>query len=298
MKRPSFLVIGAPKCGTTSLFHYLAQHPDVYLPARKELHYFTYDDLARNSAGPGDADLLPHFCATRSDYEAQYAQVRGEREIGEVSPSYFYYADASRRIRDELGTPKIILLLRDPVQKAFSQYMHLVRDNRERLSFYQGLMAEPKRIEQRWGALWRYAEGSIYAWRIRRYLETFGEDRVKILFFEDLVRDAGSLVREVLRFLALDDAVCIDTSEVYNASSLPRSRFLAGLVAKQSPLAAAARAALPSAIRIRITAVLRRLNAGGKGEIDEGSRAYLRDYFATDLKEVEQILGRRPSWLV
>jgi hypothetical protein len=297
VKLPNFVIVGAAKCGTTSLFEYLAGHPQIYLPTRKELHYFSYSAIARNSAGPGDAAYLAHFCADRRQYERHYLAVKGQRAIGEVSPSYFHYAEVAERISDELAKPKIIVILRDPVEKAFSQYMHLVRDNRETMSFAEALKTEAERIEKGWAALWQYAESSIYAWRLRRYLETSAEGRIKILLFDDLRRDPLAVLRELWRFLEVDETVVPDTSEVHNASGRPRSKLLADLIAKPNPLTSAARKLVPESVRTRIKTRLRRLNTGSKGEIDDWSRAYLQDRFAADVKEVEAILGRDLGWL-
>ncbi|HZA66279.1 MAG TPA: hypothetical protein VE592_04975, partial [Geminicoccaceae bacterium] len=137
VRLPNFVVAGAAKCGTTSLFHYLKQHPDVFLPAQKELHYFAYDHLSRNSGGPGGARSLDFACATREAYEAHYRAAGSQVAIGEVSPSYFYFDEVSERIETELCAPKIVIILRDPIEKAYSQYMHLVRDNRETLPFFE-----------------------------------------------------------------------------------------------------------------------------------------------------------------
>jgi hypothetical protein len=297
MKLPNFVIVGAAKCGTTSLHEYLAEHPEVYLPTRKELHYFSFAAISRNSGGPGDRGFLRYFCADREQYESHYQAVRDETAIGEVSPSYFHYAEVSERLRDELHHPRIVVILRDPLQRTFSQYMHLVRDNRETLGFADALVAERERTSQGWGALWRYAESSLYAARLRRYLETFPADRVKVLIFEDLRRDAARVLRDLWRFLEVDDSVVPNTSEVYNASGRPKSRLIADLIAKPNLLASAARRVVPERSRSWIKNRLRRINTGPKGEIDDWSRGYLRDYFAEDVKEVEAILERDLDWL-
>src|SRR6267142_1253724 len=159
---PNFIVVGAPKCGTTSLYHYLRQHPQIFLPARKELHYFSFRFMERLLAGPGDSNILATSCRTFEDYAAYYAQASDETARGDISPSYFYFTDVCQEIRERLGNPKIIIMLRDPVQKAFSQYMHLIRDGRETLELNAALAEEPRRIELGYAAMWRYAESSLY----------------------------------------------------------------------------------------------------------------------------------------
>lgn len=294
---PNLVVVGAPKCGTTSLYHYLKQHPEVYVPTRKELHYFTREQLARDTAGPGDAAVLRHSCPDREAYEAEFAGARNERIRGDISPSYFDFPEVAAAMRRELDDARVVILLRDPVAKAFSQYMHLVRDGRETLAFYDALEAEADRVRRRWSMIWRYASSSLYAGRVRTYLDAFGPARVRIYLFEEFIADPQAMLTDLWRFLGIDQSVRPDTSRTFNASSRPRSRVLATLVSKRSPLAAVARTLMPSGLRGRVTEAIRGLNAGKKGEVDARSRAYLREYFAADVRETEAILGRELEWL-
>jgi hypothetical protein len=297
LRLPNFVVVGAAKCGTTSLFHYLRQHPAIFLPTQKELHYFAYVQLSRNAGGPGGGRTLAFACATREEYETHYRGAAGHQAIGEVSPSYFYFAEVSENIKAELGGPRIVILLRDPVEKAYSQYMHLVRDNLESLPFFEGLMAEPDRAASGWPAMWRYAESSLYSQRVRKYLEVFGAERVKIFLFEDLVRNPGRVLGTLYEFLSTGPGGEVDTSRVYNRTGPPRSRLLADLLARPNPVTAAARRWLPEDLRDRVKNAMLNLNTGRKDAIDDSSRAYLRAYFADDVQELERLLGRQLGWL-
>lgn len=296
VKLPNFVVVGAAKSGTTSVYHYLRQHPQVYLPERKELHYFTYDCMRKNSGGPGDADVLRHFCPTRAEYEAHYAEADAPA-IGDVSPSYFYYDEvACRRIRDELGNVRIIILLRDPVGKAFSQYMHLVRDNRETLEFDAALEAEPERARRGYAALWRYAESSLYADRLERFLEAFGPERVRVELFQDFTTSPEGTMRRLFEFLEIDTDFRPQVTRVYNRSGRPRSKRLATFIARPNPVATLARKALPKPVTESVRTFLLRANTGVKGEISEASRSRLRNATRADVERVKGILGRDPGW--
>ncbi len=136
---PNFIVVGAPKCGTTSLYHYLRQHPQIFLPERKELHYFSFRFMEQLLSGPGDRNILATSCRTFAEYAAYFSPAREQRALGDISPSYFYFVEVCQEMRVRLGVPKIIIMLRDPVEKAFSQYMHLIRDGRETLDFKAAL---------------------------------------------------------------------------------------------------------------------------------------------------------------
>jgi hypothetical protein len=297
VRLPNLVVVGAPKCGTTSLYHYLGQHPQVYLPTRKELHYFSRRELARDTAGPGDQTVLQHLCADRAAYEAEYAAAGEQPVLGDISPSYFDFAEVAPAMRRELGDARIVILLRDPIGKAFSQYMHLVRDGRETLPFFRALEAEAERTRQGWSMIWRYAGSSRYAARVRRYLDAFGPERVRVYRFEDFIADPQATLTDLWTWLGIDPAVRPDTSRAFNASSRPRSRLVASLISKRSPLAAAARALVPAGVRNRVTEAVRGLNAGAKGGVDEPSAEYLRTQFRDDVTETEALLGRPLGWL-
>ena len=294
---PNFVVVGAAKCGTTSLWHYLSQHPDIYLPRRrKELHHFAADEIRANSAGPGDGRALEDLCATWDDYLAEFAEAGGQAAVGDVSPSYFAYPQSAAAIRRRLGEPRIVLILREPVQKAFSQYSHLLRDGRETLPFWEALQAEPERRAKGWGALWRYVAGGLYAQPAATFLDSFGRDRVLVLFFEDMVRDQAAAMRQLFAFLSVDPDVPVDGSGVFNRSGAPRSRRLAALLTQRNPLRSLARRLLPPQVTAAVARRIVDLNTGGKPVLDARSRSFLAERLADDTARLAQILGRPLPW--
>jgi hypothetical protein len=293
---PNFVVIGAAKAATTSVHAWLSQHPQIFLPKQKELHFFAGAWLRENCNGPGDRRVLQNLPPDWGSYLAHYRGVSDELAIGDISPSYFSWWPSRDAIRDKLGRPRIVLLLRNPVDKAFSQYMHLVRDGRETLTFWDALHAEPQRIEKGYGALWRYLESSLYAERTERFLETFGPTQMKVLLFDELLRSPHDFMRDLLTFVGVDPGVPIETSEARNRSGRPRSRALATLVNSPS-LRAAARAVLPSALVTRLGRRVTKLNTGVKPEIDSRSIEWLSERIAPDLRRLESLLGRSVPWL-
>ena len=293
---PNFVVVGAPKCGTTSLYHYLKQHPQIFLPARKELHYFSYRYMEQLLAGPGDKNILATSCRTFEDYAAYFADAKDEIALGDISPSYFYFNDARTEMHQRLGDARIIVMLRDPVQKAFSQYMHLIRDGRESLDFNAALAAESERAARGYAAMWRYAESSLYTPTTRRYMDEFGRDNLKVILMDDLVRAPAEVLADTFRFLGVDPTVRVQHDSTFNRSGVPRSRFMASLISKPNPVTSLARKLLPLSLTGRVKDVIQRFNTGAKLKLDDRARATLAAYFAADLAELETLLGRPIPW--
>lgn len=191
----------------------------------------------------------------------------------------------------------MVLAIRDPIGKAYSQYMHLVRDNRETLEFYDALMAEEQRMKEGWSAFWRYAESSLYAEKIKKYLQIFGEDHVKIILFEELASTPHLVMHDLFQFLGVDASFRPHTDTVHNKSGKPKSKMLADFIAKPNTVTIVAKKIIPESVRTSVRLALLNINTGSKGKIDSQSQAYLREFFYYDVCEVEQIVGRKLAWL-
>ncbi len=293
---PNFLVVGAPKSGTTSLYFQLRQHPDIFVPRKKELHFFTGEHLRSNTQGPGDADAAAEACRTWSEYASHFAEAARERIVAEFSPSYLYFSDVAQDIRATLPEARVLMILRDPVEKAYSQYMHLVRDGRESLPFRDALRAEDERRAAGWSDIWRYAESSLYSARVERYLDVFGRDRVFIALTDELAADAAGLLRRIFDFLGVDADAPIDTDFRYNRSGPARSARLAAFLARPGGLKAVARWLLPERVRGPLRVRLQDWNTGRSAGPDAASIAALRVRFAADVARLAGLMGRAPPW--
>lgn len=293
--QPNFLVVGAAKCGTTSLHYWLGQHPEVFVSKQKGLHHFAADWLAQNASGPGDKRHLKDMAVTWEQYLWHFREATAHQMIGDFSPSYFSWWPSRDAIRARLGRPRIILSLRDPVQKAFSQYTHLIRDGRESLSFWEALQAEPERKARGYGALWLYRESACYAEATERFLEYFGPESMRIHVFEEIIRDPQAALREIFRYIGVDPEFRIASSEPRHKSGAPRSRLLAATV-NDPTLRKIARRLLPAALVAKIGTRATELNTGAKPMLDERSRQFLLEHTAQDRARLKAILGRNLPW--
>ena len=201
MTLPTFLVIGAAKSGTTSLHRYLASHPEVFMSSVKEPNYFSF--AAGVPAFRGFADDQPGSVRDRRAYDdcryrnaiTDLAAYRGlfreagrYRCAGESSPTYLYVAEAADRIGQLIPGARFVAILRNPVERTYSQYLHLRRDGHEPLGFADALKAEDSRIRDGWSPTYHYRARGFYGRQLRPYLERFDPSSVKIVFYEDLAR--------------------------------------------------------------------------------------------------------------
>ncbi len=235
MKRikPNFLIVGAAKCGTTSLYRYLSEHPQVFMPEWKELSLFIDDPF-----GP------LHRVPTAFRYYRLFSGAGGYRARGEASTAYLFNAASPELICQELGKIRIIIILRDPVQMAYSLYNHEFRKEGETLSsFEKALSAEPGRFGDPgfarrcfgWHANYYYFQRGLYTPQVKRYLDTFGAEKVRVLLFEDLKASPLETVRALYRFLDVSDDFA-PALKVYNRAgeilNMPRFWTDAGLFFK------------------------------------------------------------------
>src|SRR5688500_16472783 len=215
--RPNFFIVGAPKCGTTSLYNYLKAHPEVFMPEKKEPHYFC-------------TDFYKPPRLTPEQYLDLFASARGEKRIGEGSTWYIYSEEARRGIKEFDPQAKLIIMLRNPVSMMYSlhaQRLWLAREDIQ--DFEEALEAESDRQEGRRLPpypfplqLLFYRDCARYSSHVGAYLERFGAEQVKVIIFEEFVRNTEDCYREICDFLGIDTNFRPDF-EVHNSNKKLRS---------------------------------------------------------------------------
>jgi hypothetical protein len=300
MPLPNFLIIGAPKAGTTSLYHFLDQHPEVYMSPVKEPHFFAYKDEEVKFYGPGDEKRCKDmFVTATKNYKSLFKGVRKEKAIGEASAMYLYSSTAPTNIANTLKDVKLILILRNPVDRAYSSYLHLLRDNRETLDFEQALKAENYRLNNGWMPFWGYKGMGFYHDSICRYIEIFGRENILIHLYDDLTQDYSAVLKKTFCFLGISDEVKVSTEIRHNKSGIPKNKQLHFFLREKHPVKSLLKPIIPSEIRKKIIASATNLNLSKPLKLADSTREDLAREYREDIKKTSELINRNlSSWLL
>lgn len=294
-----FFCVGVAKAGTTSLHDLLELQEKICLPKRKETNYFSFGVSGKPAfTGPLDQSSVNDPTITSLDeYIDDFERTPGCL-TGEVCPSYML-SGAARNVHRHNPDARIIILLREPVSRAFSNYQHLVRDGREQLTFDDALAAEDDRLSQGWEWFWGLKQNSLYADSVREYLDIFGKDQIKVIFFEDFIKDQENQLKDVMGFIGADPSSA--RFEVFdsNKSGVVSERWRAvhRVLLSEGPLNSLLRTLLPTSARKKLGALFKAFSTT-KGEFSEDTRQALIAGFKTDLTELNDLVGGKVSdWL-
>src|SRR5687768_6547415 len=195
-KLPNFLIVGAAKCGTSSLHKYLDQHPEIFMSKVKEPRFLSSQVTPFPLNGPGDHKVEAWYVKNYSDYIKLFEGSEGYPVVGESSAdTLYFYKGTIPIIKKYLGDPKIIIMLRCPLKRAFSAYQYLVRDLREDLSFEDGLVEEHNRIKNNFELIYHYTTASLYYDSVKAFLDNFSS--VKVILTEEQEARPQQVLRDI-----------------------------------------------------------------------------------------------------
>lgn len=226
MIMPNFLIFGAAKAGTTSIYRYLEQHPDILMSSFKEPGFFAFEGEKPILNGPGAQKWVDRWVVTNLEaYQKLFEGYSGEKAIGEASPYYLYYEKTPERIQKHVPDMKLIAILRNPVERAFSNYVWAFRDRAESLTdFAEALKVESERIQDNWGPKWHYKNQGFYYRQLKPYFDRFEADKLKIYLYEDFASNPIALMQDIFQFLEIDSTFVPNMSRKHNTSRIPRSK--------------------------------------------------------------------------
>jgi hypothetical protein len=293
-RMPNLFIIGAAKAGTTALYKYLAQHPQVFLSRVKEPMFFSRED---------------YYAKGLNWYEAEYFEGAEDYPVrAEATPHYLYWSEkVAPRIKEVYGERpvKFIVSFRDPVSRAYSWYWNMVREGREDLDFDEALQVEEGRLEQnryelyqRGSMMYGYSAGSRYASLLQPYLELFSPENFFFVFQDDLKFRVSNTCKEIFEFLGIASSIQINTSNS-NPASMPRSRLLHKTLRQRFLLKEFIKPFMPMRVRRRLKSKIMRVNLKETpyGPLDPQLAHELRLSYRTEIEKLEKITSRElSSW--
>ena len=294
MRTPSFFILGAPKCGTTAIAQYLSSHPAVYLSSPKEPHFFD----ANYQKG------LPAYLRTH------YSRWNNEQIAGEATPSYLSVPYVAERIHQDVPGAKLIVILRNPIERAFSSWWMFHIRGMEPLDFADAIAAEEKLLrtmhpldDPNAESLWKhhveslhagdtikiptYLYNGFYARHIQRYIGLFGTHNIKVVFSHQLRDSPDEIVRDLWEFLGVDTDAPLPEFESVNEALGASAKPVLWIIKTLGLMRL--RHLLPASIRSRLKKGLSWL--GGRREMDSKTSAHLGELFEPQICELESLLG-------
>ena len=295
--KPIFLLVGAAKSGTTSLFNYLTQHSDIYIPEVKECRFFS--QLPKNFNGLG-AEFFPNSGITDERVYFKLFCEHEDKVCGDMSNDYLYYYEKSiKNIKKYLGNEiKIVIVLRNPVDRAYSNYMHHIRDGWENISFEQALDDENRRIEENWGWSYHYVKTGMYYYQVKAYLDNFRQ--TNIYFFEEL-KFKDSLLKDLYAFLEVRFTKELKDNKEYNVSGYPRNKLIHNLLNKDNAIKKIIKpvvnSILPKGSIQKVVSNIQNKNLK-KVSMKNDTRERLKNVFEDDIKKLSNLIEMDLShWL-
>jgi hypothetical protein len=279
MRRPNFFVVGAPRCGTTSLWSWLKAHPDIFMPAAKELFFFDID-LRGNGTAPSLKQYLKHFSAAED-----------QKKIGEATASYLRSQGAPHAIKAFSPAAQIIIMLRNPVDVMYSLYGSALYGLEPITDFEEALATDARRgARERIG----YREFTDYPDQVQRYFEVFGRENVHTIIFDDLKTDSAAVYANTLRFLD----VRLDFRPEFVVMSPNRQvrniRLQQNLVRPPRVLRRIGAVLVPSRLRRRLRYAMLNWNveANPRPPMDPKLRRRLQQEFKLKVEQLSKMIGR------
>jgi hypothetical protein len=286
---PNFLVIGAYKSGTTSVHHYLRQHPQIYVPRLKEPSFFAFQDGA-DADHPAAATAVTDM----SEYRRLFEGVRDEIAVGEVSPEYLANPGAPARIRACLPDVRLIAILRNPVERAYSDFLMYRRNGEEPFADFGRALDQQEDRYRRRQSTGYYVRTGFYAEQLARYFDLFPSTSIDVYLFEDLVRDPGAVMGEIFRSLGVE-VLDVPGLEQHNVSGEPRNALVA-FALRSRRWAMPVLGILPDRARPRIEGLVQR--GLRRPALPPDQRARLQEVYRDDILSLASLIGRDLShWL-
>jgi Sulfotransferase domain len=230
---PHFVIAGAPKCGTTSLYYYLQEHPSIFMPANKEPRFFCNYSLDQFEFGK--KHFHPNIVTDPDSYLSLFDNAPQGAICGEASTDYLSRSGTAARIHDWNPHTKIIIMLRNPVDRAYSEYRHSIKAGLQTETFWNSLRLENARVAGGYDPIFWHVRRGLYSSAVEDFIDTLGRDNVRIILFDEFSADTARIVMSIFEFLGVPQ-IDVDTSTRHAADDrTPHNRAGISSFIKRTP---------------------------------------------------------------
>ena len=290
---PNFLIIGVQKAGTTSIYNYLQEHPQVFMSKVKETNF-----LEKDWENLPPEQQNKNGIVTVEKYAELFRDVKNEKAIGEASPNYlFHYESSAARIKKYVPEAKLIVVLRNPVERAYSDHLMHLRD----AIGYRSLSEQIKHSSHKSFILRK----GFYYLPLKHYFEQFGREQIQVFFYEDLCNNPHSFMQEMYKFLEVDAKFTPNTTKKAQVAKVPKNKTINNLLQRKNMLrntvAKIMKTVVPLETRQKLRDRLIEFNSHAKQEVplSKKERQQLIELYREDILNLQDLVGRDlSSWLI
>ena len=301
LKMPDFLLVGAAKSGTTSLYHYLAQSPEIFLTPEKEPHFFSFYN---NPPAFNSPETLPTVHSDIPSYQKLFKNAKEGQLLGEASQSYlFMYERVIANMKEIYGTRykdvKIVIVLRNPVERAWSQYWHFKKNFNEPLPFDEAISVDTlqSRKENNWNVFYQYLDFGNYTAQVKAYQDHFSN--VKVFLHDELKENTPALMQELFQFFGVEPME-IDHNRNFNPSGLPKKNIYGALwkLNVQKKRLKPLKNVLPKKLRKKLSDKLLEKSLE-RQQLPLDTRELLNQYYKKEIEKLHELLSKKEilNWL-
>ena len=287
-KWPNFFIVGTGKGGTTSLWKYLRTIPGIFLSNVKEPTYFSPSATQRG-----------YQIKDRKEYLALFENSEDSFAIGEASPSYLKDPESAMLIHEQIPHAKIIISLRDPVERLYSHYFMYQRKKNNPRTFHEYIQ-QSKKSNQKFDNFSGALRMGMYTENVKRYLEIFGQNQVKILIFEEWTKNVKKTIQDLINFLEVDYEITTNFDDSIK-NMYHEKKIVGGTIGKQILESGATikvvQKIIPKSGRLWLKSkLIEKDTNASKPKMEPKEREFLKNYYKDDVRNLEILLGRKLPW--
>jgi hypothetical protein len=289
---PDFLLIGAPKAGTTALYKALSRHRDIYMSSEKEPRFFAFRGARPGFKGPGGERIDSSIVISDTEYLALFADCPPGKVAGEASTAYLHSETAPAEAFACVPGARIVAVLRHPVDRGHSQWLHLTQEGLEtERDFSRAWRLGRQRLADGWPPLWGYRERGFYGQQLQRWLDHYPAEQVLVLFYEEWQDQPDETLARLCRHLGIDDTLLPRVTRENVSSRQPRWKWLHHRMVGDNAVRRWAQKFLPLAVRDAVTRSVTSVNLQSGPSLDRALRDRLTLEFREDIALLERLTG-------